>query len=396
MRDPRTVVIAGAGIGGLTAALTLAREGFRVAVAERTHTLSPIGAGIQLSPNAGRILAELGLDAALAPLAVEPAAIEIRSGHNGRVIAAIPLGERARKRYGFPYRTIHRADLQSVLLAAVSDHAEIDLQLGAELVEFAAHARGLTAMLQHGDGSANDLPAAALVGADGIRSRIRAVMPGARPLQPARRTAWRAVVDIVDAPPEMAHDRVGLWLAPDVHLVHYPIRAGMQVNIVAIVKEDLADESWNAPGERSAIIERFRRWCEPARQIIATPAEWTRWSIASVDPRGTWAAGPVALLGDAAHAMVPFLAQGGAMAIEDAAVLARALGASPDDAAAAFRRYQALRQPRLRRVWRTSASTGDLYHMGSLTGGIRNLGMRLIGGKGLLARYDWLYKWTPG
>lgn len=393
MHRSRTVAVAGAGIGGLATALALAREGFRVVVAERAPYLSEAGAGIQIAPNAGRILADLGLDSAIAAVAAEPEAIDIRAGRSGRRIVSMPLGARLTKRGGIPYRTIHRGDLQAVLAAAVAGSADIDLILGAEVVEFAGHAHGITVMLEHGDGRAGDIGAIALVAADGLRSRIRAAMPGRQGPQPLGRAAWRAVLDAAEAPPVMATDRIGLWLSADAHLVHYPVRGGRQINIVAIVGQALSDTGWDLPADRSWIADRFRRWSEPVRRIVAAPREWRRWSLSTVDPAGSWALGPVALLGDAAHAMPPFLAQGGAMAIEDAAVLAKVLADRPDDPAAAFQRYEALRKPRVRRVFRASRSAGDLYHMGALTGAIRNLGMRSLGGRSLAARYDWIYRW---
>lgn len=394
MKHGRTIAVAGAGIGGMTAALALARAGFQVALMERAETQPATGAGIQLSPNAGRVLAALGLEDAIAPLAAEPEAIEVRLGRSGRRLVTLPLGPGFRRRYGIPYRTIHRADLQRVLAGAVEATADIQLMLGHALVEFAIHAHGMTIAADTASGGI-ELPADALIAADGVDSTVRALMPGGGRRQPEGRVAWRAVIPAAAAPEHVSGNRVGLWLGRNTHLVHYPIRAGREINIVAVVRERQELEGWDAPGGLGELMRLFRRWCDPVQAMLAVPATWHRWSISTVNPSGPWAIGPVALLGDAAHAMAPYIAQGGAMAIEDAAVIAAALAARPHDPAAAFQAYQAKRRPRVSSVWRHARSTADLYHLGRITGAARNAGMRIIGGRALVGRYRWIYRWKP-
>ena len=396
MREARTVAIAGAGIGGLSAALGLAQAGIRVMLLERAESLSEAGAGIQLSPNASRVLAGLGLDERIAERAAEPEALDISLGHSGKLLVSMPL-KTCRKRFGAPYRTIHRADLQAILAEAADDHAEIDLMLGSEAVDFAVHANGVT-VLAAGPSGHSEFQAEAFIGADGVHSLIRAAMPGGTAAKPSGRTAWRAMIQAAAAPPSLPADRIGLWLGAEGHLVHYPVRGGREINLVAIVKETRQDpwpEGWSAPGDPERLLARFQRWCEPVRQILGASAHWRRWAVLTVDPSGPMALGPVALLGDAAHAMAPYLAQGGAMAIEDAAVLAQELGGAADGAPAALARYQRRRQSRVRRVWRTARSNGELFHMGSVTGAVRNAAMIALGGRGLLSRYGWIYKWKP-
>ena len=364
-----TILIAGGGIGGLTAALALADRGIRSRILERAPTPQTAGAGIQITPNAGRILARLGLEPAIKARASEPDLMEIRSWHGQRIIN-VPFGKRFAKRYGIPYRTIHRADLLEALVEAVSANPNTELLLGHSVVEFAIHPKGLTILAEH-EGTHVEFAADGLIGADGIGSFIRGVMPNARPRKPTHRSAWRAVIKAADAPEGMPEDAIGLWLGPNGHVVHYPVRGGADVR------------------------KRLKRWADPVQSLLAVEADWQRWPIATVHPSGPWASGPVALLGDAAHAMAPYLAQGGAMAIEDAAVLARAHAADPNDVPAAFRRYVAARRFRVGRVWRAARSAADLYHMGAVTGGLRNLVMRILGGSGIAWRYRWIYRWQP-
>ncbi len=384
-----SIVIAGGGIGGLSAALACAAAGFEVRVLERSPSPTTAGAGIQITPNAGRVLAELGLEAAISSVAAEPKSIDIHSWRGGRIVR-LPLGQRFAKRYRMPYRTVHRADLLQALVEAADAHSQIELMFGWELVEFALHPQGLT-VLAHQDGTHREFAADALIGADGIGSFIRSVMPNARPRVPTGRSAWRAVIKAEHAPESLLRDRVGLWLGRSGHVVHYPVRGGKEFNIVVV-----ADDA--GPPHRSDfddVRRRMRRWAAPVGTLLNLEADWLCWPIGTVKPAGPWHSGPVALLGDAAHAMAPYLAQGGAMAIEDAAVLAKELAASPDDIPRALARYEAARKPRVRRVWRAAHRAADLYHMGALTGALRNVVMRILGGSGLAWRYAWIYRWRP-
>ena len=393
MRNTRTIVVAGAGIGGLAASLFLARAGYRVVLAERAPALPSTGAGIQLSPNAGRVLSELRLDEAIDDVSLTPNAIDIRNGRTGAPLASIPLGDRIRGRYGAPYRLVHRADLAAVLARAVSEEPDIEMMLGTELVEFAAHRNGVTAALNSAN-RVHEIRASMLVAADGVRSIVRAAMPGLRPARPTGRTAWRAMLPVADIPDHVAANRTGLWLGPDAHLVHYPLRAGTELNIVAIVKDD-DPAGWNEPGDPERLRRQFRHWSPFAQVLLARPATWRTWPIFAAPPSGIWVSGPVALLGDAAHAMTPFLAQGGAMALEDAAVLCRAVVANRDDLPASLLRYQALRRPRVAKVWRRSRSAGELYHLDPVTSPVRDFGMRVLSRLSLLGNYGWLYRWRP-
>ena len=386
-----TIVVAGAGIGGLTAALALADAGFGVVVAERTEELSAVGAGIQISPNAGRVLARLGLDQAMAKAAIEPEAIDILNGVTGRRLTSVPASA-FRRRYGFPYRVIHRADLQAVLAAAVERVPAIRLRLGTTVDGATPQDDGLLVHLKHRDGD-EDVAAPALIGADGVWSSLRQGIAASAVPKPNGRTAWRALIAAEAAPPADGA-RVRLWLGPDAHLVQYPVAGGSAVNLVAVVAEPWERPGWNVPGEAVEIRERFADWCEPVRRLIAAPTAWQKYALAPLDPTGPWVDGRTALLGDAAHAMVPFLAQGAAMAIEDAAVLAAKLKGA-GDVPAALRAYEAARKPRVARVCEAALQTGDTYHFGAAIGALRNAALVVGSARLVLAQTDWIYRWLP-
>jgi len=389
MGERRTIVIAGAGIGGLTAALALAEAGFRVVIAERNRELSEFGAGIQLSPNAGRILSALGLEAAVAAVAVEPGAIEVRSADGGR-IATVPT-DAFRARYGYPYRTIHRGDLQHLLAEAVRANPAITLHLGATVGEFAHHAGSWLVRVEH-DGTRDVVGAIAIIGADGIWSEMRGRIPDHATPRPSGRVAWRGMVPADNAPAHLPRDRVGLWLGRDAHLVHYPVSAGAAINVVAIVEEPFDRQGWSTPGDKRILLSRFARWSEEAQAIIRAPLAWQKWTLGTLFATGPWTHGPIALLGDAAHGMVPFVAQGAAMAIEDAAVLAKSLAAART-AEAGLAAYEAARKPRVVEVAEAARATGETYHWGPPLSTARDLALRIAGQRLILARNDWIYRW---
>ncbi|GEC57251.1 salicylate hydroxylase [Bradyrhizobium japonicum] len=394
----RTVIVAGAGIGGLTASLTLAAQGFRVVVLEKAERLEEAGAGIQLSPNASRILVELGLKEPLARRAVTPESVSILSARAGGEIARMPLGQAAEFRAGAPYWVIHRADLQAALQAAASDHPDIDLRLGCQFEDVTKHARGLTVVQRRGNSRQEEL-AVALIGADGIWSSVRGhLFPDVQP-QFSGLIAWRGTLDATALPREYTAPHVQLWMGPDAHLVAYPISAGHQINVVAIVSGTWNRPGWSEPGDINEIKAAFAtaRWPATAQTLIGAVDGWRKWALFTLPDIGRWSEGAVTLLGDAAHAMLPFAAQGAGMAIEDAAVLAKALSDSTGENTAgipaALKRYARMRRGRVLKVQRLARQQGRIYHLRGPAAIARDLAIRAIGPERMLARQDWIYDW---
>jgi salicylate hydroxylase len=375
--------------------LALARNGFRVTVLEQSERLEETGAGIQLSPNVSRILIELGLENRLRPLAVAPTALRVMNAASGREIVRLPLGE-AEKRYGAPYWVVHRGDLQAALLAAVSRSLEVTLRLGARVEDFVTHPNGITVSARSG-ARATDERGLALVGADGLWSQVRRRVGYNEPPRFTGRAAWRCLVPAREVAPEFREPFVYLWLGPDAHLVHYPVKAGQVINVVVITAESWNAPGWSEPASRADLVPRLpaEAWALPARALIGLPDAWLKWALYERRPIGRWSRGPVGLLGDAAHPMLPYLAQGAAMAIEDAAVVAQCMARQPDDPVTALQNYYALRKARTRKVQQLAARNGNRYHLGGVSGFGRNLAMRTIGGQHLLHNYDWIYGWRP-
>jgi salicylate hydroxylase len=394
----RTIFVAGAGIGGLTASLALARQGFRVVVLEKAERLEEAGAGLQLSPNASRVLVDLGLAPRLAARAVTPEAISLMSARRGGEVARMPLGEAATLRAGAPYWVAHRADLQAALQAKVNDNPDIELRLGCQFEDAVAHARGLTVVQRSGMTRQEGL-ALALVGADGIWSTVRHhLFPEVQP-QFSGLIAWRGTLDATQLPREYTSRRVQLWMGPNAHLVAYPISGARQLNVVAVVPGTWNRPGWSAPGEANEIKNVFAtsRWPGPARMMIGAVDDWRKWALFTVPEGGEWTAGAIALLGDAAHAMLPFAAQGAGMAIEDAAVLAKCLGGGVGESVAAIpaalKRYARLRRSRVARVQRTARRNGTIYHLSGAAAFARDLFIRSMGPRRMLARQDWIFDW---
>jgi salicylate hydroxylase len=390
----RIVIVAGAGIGGLTASLALARNGFRVIVLEQAERLEETGAGIQLSPNATRTLIDLGLGDRLRPHVVTPAALRVLAVRSGREIVRIPLGEAAAQRYGAPYWMIHRGDLQAALAAAVAQELDVSVKLGMRMEDFVTHPTGVTVSAGGTMGLWNE-HGHALIAADGLWSLARARFGFEEPPRFGGRTAWRALVPAEEVRPEFREPLIHLWLGRDAHLVHYPVKGGKVINVVVITADRWNAPGWNEPASRIELLRHFSaaQWASQAHSLIRVPEAWMKWALYDRPPVMNWSRGAAALLGDAAHPMLPFLAQGAAMAIEDAAVVARCLARMPGDAAGALRTYSAIRCARTRKVQRQAARNGESYHLKGVPAILRNAAMRYMGGERLLRHYDWLYDW---
>jgi salicylate hydroxylase len=381
----------------LTASLALAAAGFRVVVLEKAPRLEEAGAGLQLSPNASSVLIDLGLQDRLAARAVTPDAISLMSAQRGGEVIRLPLGDAATVRAGAPYWVVHRADLQAALRAQVEEHPDIELRLGCQFEDAVAHAKGLTVVQRSGMTRQQEV-AVGLIGADGIWSTVRQhLFPEVQP-QFSGLIAWRGTLDATQLPREYTARRVQLWMGPDAHLVAYPISGAQQINVVAVVPGTWNRPGWSAPGEVSEIKNAFgsSRWPGPARMMIGAVDGWRKWALFTVAEGGGWSKGAIALLGDAAHAMLPFAAQGAAMAIEDAAVLAKCLGATGETSAGipdALKRYAKLRRARVSRVQRASVRAGQIYHLTGPMALARDLTIKAMGARRMLARQDWIYDW---
>ena len=394
----RTIFVAGAGIGGLTAALALAARGFRVVVLEKTERLEEVGAGLQLSPNASRILVGLGLTERLGRRAVTPEAISIMSARAGGEITRLPLGEAASIQADAPYWVLHRADLQAALQGAVNDNPDIELRLGCQFEDLTTHAKGLTVVQRSGNMRRQDL-AMALIGADGIWSSVRHhLFPETQP-QFSGLIAWRGTLDATQLPREYTAARVQLWMGPHAHLVAYPISGARQINIVAVVPGTWNRPGWSAEGSGLELKDAFpsSRWPGSARMMISAVDDWRKWALFTLPEGSEWTKGAVALLGDAVHGMLPFAAQGAGMAIEDAAVLASALSEGALEttagASAALKRYAKLRRSRVVQVQRVARLQGRIYHLSGPMALARDLTIKAIGPRRMLARQNWIYDW---
>jgi salicylate hydroxylase len=382
------VLIAGGGIGGLAASIALARQGIAAEILERSSFGDETGAGIQLGPNATRLLASLGVLDAIELHAFRPEAIAIFDGLSGRKLTAVPLGNSVAARYGAPYLTLHRADLHAGLRRAVQDHSTVTLNPGFEVATFEAHPGDVVA--RAADGRTAKGPS--LIGADGLWSAIRAqIMPEAD-LRFTGVTAWRALLPRGGLPAPFDAPVVGLWLGPAAHLVHYPVRGGEELNVVAVTEGGSQHQGWNRPANAETLLASFIRWCRDSKSLLNCASGWRSWSLYRLAHLRRWSEARVALLGDAAHPVLPFLAQGAALAIEDAVTLARCMAAEPADPALAFRHYETIRRPRAVRVDRLSRRYGRLYRLDGPLRLARNLLLERRSEERALARLDWLYR----
>ena len=359
-----TVRIAGAGIAGLTAALAFARKGHEVTVSEAAQELLPIGAGIQMPPNAMRVFRALGLESDLNAHASAPRGIEIIDGLSGRLLVRVPLGMDIERRHGAPYLVVHRGDLQHVLLEAVAREARVCLRLNEshDLRE--------------------DEECELLVGADGVHSTVREHVRGPSPAVDSGYVAYRTMFDSAELEEWMRDATIRavtrLFLGPGAHLVHYPVRSGQAVNVVAIAR---ADERGRA----------FSNWHERIAPLLSEDQDWGTWPILSVDPTGARVGERTALIGDAAAAMLPYAAAGGAMAVEDAYSLAQAW-ANPREN---LEGWAQRRTARVSKVARLARRNRRIYHLDGAMRLARNIVMRAAPSHALMRAMDGIYAWRP-
>ncbi|MDZ4762380.1 MAG: FAD-dependent monooxygenase [Alphaproteobacteria bacterium] len=386
------VVIAGGGIGGVTAALALARRSFDVEIVEQASALREAGAGLQLSPNAMKVFRALGIEERIASVASVPKALELRLGRSGQKVFSIPMGGAASRRYGAPYLHIHRADLLEILLGAAKESGQVRVRLGARLAGYLEEGRGVRAGLDTGEIVEGDV----LVGADGLHSQVRRQLCGPDEAQFTGAVAWRftapadAVREHFDAP------AATVWAGPGRHAVTYALRRGELMNFVGVVESDgWRAEGWSEEGDLTELAAAFAGWARPVTALIEAATSCMRWALFDRDLLERWTAGRVALLGDACHPMPPFQAQGAAMAAEDAFVLARCLGDAGGNIPGALAHYERLRKPRTTKVLASARSNMGVFHrsnpvtQAATYGPMKLAGMLLPGF--VRSRQDWIY-----
>ncbi len=382
------IVVAGGGIGGLSAAIALSKVGFEVEVIERAPALTEVGAGIQLSPNATKGLAALGVLEAAVAVSSQPERLEMRIGRTGEKVFSIPIAKEARNRYGAPYLHIHRADLIALLKRA-AEFAGVQVRLGARVSAYVRDVDGLRVGLDTGA----IVPCDLLVGADGVRSTVRRQMLGEQEPRYTGAVAWRLTVP-ADVAPDLPHAAI-VWAGPGRHAVTYRVRRGELINFVGVTEtEKFAGESWDQPGDIVELAGDFGDWAPPIPDIIASAASCFSWALFDRDPLPTWSDDRVTLLGDACHAMPPFQAQGAAMAIEDAIVLAKCLQAD-GISEASLRRYEKVRKPRTTKVLGSARANMGVFHRSNAitqaaTYGPMKLADRLFPSF-VRSRQDWIY-----
>ncbi|MFS2034543.1 3-hydroxybenzoate 6-monooxygenase [Polaromonas sp. CT11-55] len=382
------LLVSGGGIGGLAAAMVLAQDGHRVTLFEQAASFGEIGAGIQLSPNIFRMFDYLGLTEAINRVAFFPTGLGMNDVRTGEKVVRVPLGDLARATYGFPYGVIYRADLHQVFLDACRAQPNITLRTHAKVESYDQSADGVTVKLEGGE----VVEGSALIGADGMWSRIREAVVGDGKPRVSGHIAYRAVLKREDVPAHLWSDDVLLWGGEKTHLVHYPLRRGELFNLVAVFHSNKYDEGWNTFGDTAELNERFAGACPQVKELLGKIETWKMWVLCDREPVKNWTDRRVTLLGDAAHPMLQYLAQGAGQAIEDAVVLREALRHTRGDVEKAFQKYQQKRYLRTGRVQLTARFYGDIYHAAGVQRELRNQmfqsGTESAGFAGLKWMYD--------
>src|SRR5215510_13810436 len=382
------ILIAGGGIGGLAAALALTRQGFAVKVLEQAGEIGEIGAGIQLGPNAFSAFDALGVGERARGRAVYPDRLVLMDAVDGSEVASLPVGEAFRARFGNPYAVSHRADMHLSLLEGVQAQGCIELVTSTQVERIEQDANGVIAI----DRTGRRHPGAALVACDGVKSAVRQQLVG-DPVRVSGHVVYRAVVDDPDFPADLKWNAPCVWAGPNCHLVHYPLRGGEQWNVVVTFHSRKVEEWGVTDGSREEVMSYFDGIAARPRQLLAMPKSWRRWATADREPITRWTFGRITLLGDAAHPMLQYLAQGACMALEDAVTLGEAVRASGGDLEAAFARYERYRVTRTARVVLMTREMGRIYHARGIERLVRNELWRGRIGARWYDALEWLYGW---
>jgi len=389
MTQALPVIVSGGGIGGLAAALALVRQGFNVKVLEQAPEIGEIGAGIQLGPNAFHAFDALGIGEKARGRAVYTDEMVMHDAVDGALVGRIPTGEAFIKRFGNPYAVIHRVDVHKSLLEGAQETGRVEFLTSTRGTRVEQDADSVTVVDQHGAAHRGQ----ALVGADGVKSVVREQYVG----DPARVTGhvvYRAVVDKKDFPVDLQWNAAAIWVGPNCHLVHYPLRGGEQYNVVVTFHSRQQEEWGVTDGSKEEVQSYFQGICPQARQLIDLPKTWKRWATADREPIGQWSFGRATLLGDAAHPTTQYMAQGACMAMEDAVTLGEALRLHNNDWSQALALYQHSRVARTARIVLSSREMGRIYHAKGVERLVRN---DLWKGRTPERFYDameWLYGWN--
>jgi salicylate hydroxylase len=367
-------IIAGGGIGGLASALALAKRGFPSHVLEAAADFREIGAGIQLGPNVFKMFDLLGLTAPIEGVAVFPDNLIMRDALSGELVTTIPVKGPFRERYKYPYAVIHRGDLHSVLLEACRVTPLIALTASRKVEAYADRGDRVTVRTERGE----EYEGAALIGADGLWSKVRAQLVGDGEPRISGHIAYRGVIPTREVPLRLQSNDVVLWAGPKTHLVHYPLRRGEVYNLVVVFHSRRYEEGWNSYGDPAELKEHFRGQQAQVLEFLEMVDEWRMWVLCDREPISRWSDGCVTMIGDAAHPMLQYLAQGACMAIEDAVVLAKHAAATPHDLPGAFLRYQRERYLRTTRTQLTARIYGDIYHAADA---VRDLRKAMLGNR---------------
>ena len=380
-------LISGGGIGGLIAAYALALKGIPVRVFEQSPEFREVGAGIQLGPNIFRVLEKVGLKDAVLADAHRPPAQEMRDAVTGRLITRIPLEAEFLARFGQPYAVTHRADIHGTFLKACQGSNLITLETSRRVDGFEDHGDHVSVTLENGERAEGR----ALIGCDGMWSKIRERIVGDGKPRVSGHIAYRAVLKRSEVPEDLWRPDVVLWAGPRCHFVHYPLRRGELYNLVAVFHSDHYEEGWNTEGSKELLWKHFQGLRPEVLRLLERIETWRLWVLCDREPVKNWTQGRVTLLGDSAHPMLQYLAQGACMATEDAVTLAEKVAASPDDLPGAFAAYQNERYLRTGRVQLMARVYGEFYHARGVTAELRDMA---ISGRSPQQSYDgiaWLY-----
>ena len=388
MTKERPILIAGGGIGGLAAALGLAQKGIESTVLERAAELGEIGAGIQLGPNAFHAFDYLGVGDAARKMAIYIDALRLMDAMTGEDIARIPLDEPFRRRFKNPYGVVHRGDLHGVFLRACRANPLVDLRTSNEVIAYEQHGETVHAVLADG----SKVEGAALIGADGLFSRVRAQLVGDGPPRVTGHTTYRSVIPTERMPEDLRWNAATLWAGPKCHIVHYPLSGWKAFNLVVTNHNDAPEPVAGKPVSAEEVMRGFQHVAPIARKVIEHGQDWKLWVLCDRDPVLDWVDGRVALLGDAAHPTLQYMAQGACMAMEDAVCLSAELSVQKGDVATALEEYRKKRVHRTARIQIQSRLVGDhIYHPSGGHAALRNAMMRSMSTSDFYDSVQWLY-----